>query len=179
MSPTLRLTCMAMFVALSLAIQMIPVPPVSGGLLRFAALPIILSGFVLGPRAGFMVGVTSDVLECLLIPRGMFFPGFTLTQGLTGALPALVAGPGPASFRRYLVGIAVSQSLTKFLLVPVFLLVLAPVPDPVTAWKVLAVRALITQSAHIPLYAWVCLVVVRALEAARTAVRQSAGFLGP
>ena len=172
MSATLRLTRMAMFVALTLAFQMVPVPPVAGGMLRFAAFPILLSGFVLGPRAGFWVGAVSDILECLLVPKGkMFFPGFTLTQGLTGALPALVAGQGPPAFRRYLVGIAVGQGLTKLVLVPLFLLVLAPVPDALAGFEVLVARALVTQAVHVPLYAWLAVAVVRALEAARTTAR--------
>ena len=164
MSPTLRLTRMAMFVALTLAVQLVPVPPLAAGLLRFTALPILLSGFLMGPRAGFWVGAVSDVLECLLVPKGkIFFPGFTLTQGLTGALPALVAGRGTPSFRRYLLGIAVGQGVTKLLLVPAFLLFLAPAPDPIVAWQVLAARALFTQALHVPVYAWISVHLVRAL----------------
>ncbi len=155
---------MAMFVAISIAFEAVPIPPLCGGFFRFAALPLILAGFILGPRAGFWVGVVSDILECLMFPRGsMYFPGFTLTQALTGALPALVVGKHEPSFWRYLMGIAVGQALTKFLLVPIFLLFIAPVPDWVLAYKVLLVKALITQSVHIPLYAWLCWLVMRHL----------------
>ncbi len=176
MSPTLRLTRMAMFVALTLAIQMVPVPPVAGGLLRFSALPLILAGFLLGPRSGFWVGVVSDLLEFLVVPKSkMYFPGFTLTQGLTAALPALVVGRGPASFSRFLVGIAAGQGLTKLVLVPVFLLILAPVPNLLAAWGTLVATAFLVQAVHVPFYAWISVAVVRALGPARPARCSSVG----
>lgn len=166
---------MAMFVALTLAIDLIPVPPVGAGLLRLTALPLILSGFLLGPRAGFWVGAVSDVLQCMVLPKGMYFPGFTITQGLTGAIPALIAGRAAPSFPRYLVGIAVGQAVTKLLLVPAFLVVLAPAPATAAAWEILATRALFTQGLHVPLYAWVAVTVMRALQSARSPVRPSVG----
>ncbi len=170
MSPTLRLTRMAMFVALTLAMQMVPVPPVAGGLLRFTALPLILSGLLLGPRSGFWVGVVSDLLEFLVVPKSkMYFPGFTLTQGLTAALPALVVGQGRAAYGRYLVGIAVGQGLTKLVLVPIFLLVLAPVPNLLVAWGTLVTTAMLVQVVHVPFYAWIAVAVVRTLGSGRLA----------
>lgn len=155
---------MAIFVAITLALQSIPLPPLGGGVLRFAALPIILSGLILGPKAGFWVGAVSDVLECLLIPRGrMYFPGFTLTQALTGAIPALLLRNSPPSYWRYLLAIAVGQGLTKFILVPVFLLAIAPVPSFWSGYQVLVAEAMLAQALHVPVYAWICLAVMRHL----------------
>lgn len=162
MQQTLHVPKMAMFVAIALVIKAIPMPPIEGGLLSFAALPIILSGLLLGPKAGFWVGAISDVLECLLLPRGqMYFPGFTLTQALTGAIPALIARNRNPNFWTYLIAIAVGQSLTKFILVPCFLLLIAPVYPLWTAYQALLAKALITQAVHIPIYAWLCLLVMR------------------
>lgn len=167
---TLRLTQMAMFVALALAIQLLPTPQVFGGVLRFNAFPLILSGFLLGPRAGFWVGVVTDVLECMLFPKGMFFPGFTLTSGLTAALPALIAGKGPPRFWRYLLGVAVGQGVTKLFLVPLFrALVASPDEGLLVFWAATAGRYMIAQAVHIPLYAWVCVQVVRGVRIARVA----------
>ena len=165
MRKDLHIPKMAIFVAITLAFQALPLPAFGGGIVRFAGLPIILSGLILGPKAGFWVGAISDVLECLIFPKGrMFFPGFTLTQALTGAIPALIAGQSPPSFWRYLGAIAAGQSLTKLLLVPCFILLIAPVHPIWPAYKLLLAQALITQALHIPLYAWLCLLTMRHLN---------------
>ncbi|MBQ7569231.1 folate family ECF transporter S component [bacterium] len=165
MRHNLNVPQMAMFVAITLAFQAVPLPPIGGGILRFAALPIILSGLILGPKAGFWVGAISDVLECMLFPRGkMYFPGFTLTQALTGAIPALIVKQSPPSFWSYFTAIAIGQSITKFLLVPAFILLIAPIHPLWLAYQTLLIQALITQSLHIPIYAWLCLLVMRHIE---------------
>jgi hypothetical protein len=38
---------------------------------------------------GLAVGCLTDLINFALHPTGMFFPGFTLTQGMTAALPGL------------------------------------------------------------------------------------------
>ena len=155
---------MAMFVAIALAFQAVPLPPIGGGILRLAALPVILSGLILGPKAGFWVGAVSDVLECLLLPKGkMYFPGFTLTQALTGAVPALIVRGKTPGYWNYLTAIAAGQSLTKLILVPAFLLLIAPVYPLWPAYEALLLQALVTQALHIPLYAWLCMLIMRHL----------------
>ncbi len=58
--------------------------------LNITALPIMLSGILLGPLAGFAVGFISDLLCFVIKPGGPFFIGFTLASGLTGLLPGLL-----------------------------------------------------------------------------------------
>ncbi len=59
--------------------------------LSFGNVPLILSGLVLGPVPGFLTGVTSDILGFLINSHGgAFHPGFTLSAGLTGAIPGLI-----------------------------------------------------------------------------------------
>lgn len=161
---TANITRMAMFVALVLAFQAVPVPPFMGGFFRLAALPLVLSGFILGPKAGFWVGAISDVLEFIIFPRGkIFFPGFTITQALTASVPALVLGGRCPSFFNCLAAISCGQVLTKLILVPVFLVIISSVPDFWLAWKTFAFQAAITQAFHIPLYAWCSALVLRSL----------------
>lgn len=161
---------MAMFVALALAIQLLPTPHGAAGLLRFSAFPLILSGFLLGPRAGLWVGAVTDVLDFMLFPKGkMFFPGYTLTSALTAALPALVAGKGPPAFWRYLAGVAVGQGLTKILMVPFFMALLVGEGSLFAAWSLFAGKNLIAQAFHVPLYAWASVHVVRAVRGAQAA----------
>jgi len=58
--------------------------------LNITALPIMLSGILLGPIAGFAVGFISDLLCFVIKPGGPFFIGFTLASGLTGFIPGLL-----------------------------------------------------------------------------------------
>ncbi|MGL4607013.1 MAG: folate family ECF transporter S component [Eubacteriaceae bacterium] len=58
--------------------------------LNITALPIMLSGILLGPFAGFVVGFISDLLCFFIKPGGPFFIGFTLSSGLTGLVPGLL-----------------------------------------------------------------------------------------
>lgn len=52
----------------------------------FAFVPIMLAGMVFGPLAGALVGGLSDLVGALLFPIGPYFPGFSLTAALTGAV---------------------------------------------------------------------------------------------
>ncbi|MBC3887079.1 folate family ECF transporter S component [Acetobacterium paludosum] len=58
--------------------------------LNITALPIMLSGILLGPFAGFAVGIISDLMCFIIKPGGPFFIGFTVASGLTGFIPGLL-----------------------------------------------------------------------------------------
>lgn len=56
--------------------------------LNFALLPLIIAGIYFGPTAGFFCGMVADMLGYIINPQGgAFFPGFTLSTALSGALP--------------------------------------------------------------------------------------------
>lgn len=56
----------------------------------FGFVPLFLAGYFLGPIYGGVVGALSDLIGSLLFPIGPYFPGFTLTAFLQGALYGLV-----------------------------------------------------------------------------------------
>jgi len=59
--------------------------------INFSTIPIMLSGILFGPIAGFMTGGVADVIGYIINPQGgPFFPGFTLSTALTGMIPGLV-----------------------------------------------------------------------------------------
>ncbi|MEN1762121.1 folate family ECF transporter S component [Anoxynatronum sibiricum] len=59
--------------------------------LSFGNIPLVLSGLLLGPAAGLMTGIVSDLLGFLINSHGgAYHPGFTLSAGLTGLIPGLV-----------------------------------------------------------------------------------------
>lgn len=184
-----------MFVALTLVFDQLPAPPGKfGNLFRFIGFPVILSGLVLGPAAGFLVGAVSDVLGYLIgPPPGPYFPGFTLTQATTGALPVLlfswmspnsssvgeVAGSKPLGSRSALPGRATDESgwttllkLTLAILVTKLLCSVVLVSfflsrlygiDPLLH----AGPALLVALVHCPLYAWLSLPLMRSLRRLR------------
>jgi ECF transporter S component (folate family) len=54
--------------------------------LSFAYVPFILIGTLLGPVWGAVIGGAEDILGMLLMPKGTYFPGFTLNALLTGVI---------------------------------------------------------------------------------------------
>jgi ECF transporter S component (folate family) len=54
--------------------------------ISFSYVPLILIGTFLGPVWGAVIGVAEDLLGMLLMPRGSFFPGFTLNALLIGII---------------------------------------------------------------------------------------------
>lgn len=59
--------------------------------LSFGNIPLVLSGLVLGPIPGFLTGAVSDLLGFLINSHGgAYHPGFTISAGLTGAIPGVI-----------------------------------------------------------------------------------------
>lgn len=52
----------------------------------FAFVALAVSGMLFGPLAAGLVGAVGDILGMMLFPTGPYFPGFTLTAFLTGAV---------------------------------------------------------------------------------------------
>ena len=154
---TQTITLMALLVACSAALQLMPTLPGTYAL-KFNGFPIILSGFLLGPVGGFWTGALADVMSFLMKPGGPFIPLFTLTSGLAGALPCSLyliltrkdaQGRLPLSPLNLLLAIGLSQWLTKVFLVAFFRSLVFGI-----AWKALALQATAEQLLHAPLYAY-------------------------
>ena len=54
--------------------------------IRFAMLPIAVSGCLFGPVVGGIVGMVADIGGYLVKPTGPFFPGFTITSMVSGVI---------------------------------------------------------------------------------------------
>ena len=52
----------------------------------FSFVALAISGMLYGPLAAGLVGAIGDILGMMLFPTGPYFPGFTLTAFLTGAV---------------------------------------------------------------------------------------------
>lgn len=140
-------------------------PTIAGSyLFKFNGFPIVLSGFLLGPTGGFWCGALSDILAFMLKPGGPYIPFFTVTSGITGALPVLIYqqwarrrdGQLRLNFWLLLAAIGLGQAVTKVLLVTALRAALFGLPA-----SVLALRAALEQAVHVPLYAYGVWVVLR------------------
>ncbi|MBQ6360678.1 MAG: folate family ECF transporter S component [Lachnospiraceae bacterium] len=52
----------------------------------FSFVPIVIAAMMFGPVGGGAVAAAGDMLGAILFPIGPYFPGFTLTAFLTGAV---------------------------------------------------------------------------------------------
>lgn len=166
-----------MIVALSIVISGMPSLP--GPITKFSGFPLLLGGLLIGPRTAFAVGCLTDLVGFMIRPTGPFFPGFTLTQGLTALLPALAVGrrepitwtrQGEAksesenmlvsSYLRILMVFGVTQFITSVLMVSYFKskIVLG------TPLEYELINTSIAQAVHVPVYAFMALAVLRGLS---------------
>jgi ECF transporter S component (folate family) len=169
-----------MFVALTLLVGLLPTIP--GSALKFIGFPLMLGGLLVGPRTGLAVGCLTDLILFSLRPTGFFFPGFTLTQGLTAMLPgllslnmdpltgrALKSQDGPAhptlmgrhlalAFFRILAIFALTKLLTSVLLVSYFTSLLTNIPV-----QTKLIETALIQAWHVPVYALMALLVLQSL----------------
>ncbi|MFA9421994.1 MAG: folate family ECF transporter S component [Sedimentibacter sp.] len=84
-----------LFMAMSLVLKVlfeiyVPIAGIPALRITFASIPIILSGMVLGPAAGFITGAATDIINFKIKPGGPFFPGFTLASALSGFIPGII-----------------------------------------------------------------------------------------
>ncbi len=96
----------------------------------FGFVPIAAAAMLYGPLAAALTAGLGDLLGALLFPTGTFFPGFTLTAALTGAVFGLFLSSGkgfpkadrPGSDRnlpdklRYILPVLVNQLFFSLLL---------------------------------------------------------------
>ncbi len=92
---SLTLVRAGLFISMSLVLKVIfeiyiPLAGIPALRINFASIPLMLSGIILGPFAGFLTGAAADLINFMVKPGGPFFPGFTLVSGLSGFLPGLI-----------------------------------------------------------------------------------------
>ncbi len=81
----------------------------------FAFLPVVIAGIVLGPVRAAIVAALADFLGATLFPIGAYFPGFTLTAALVGALYGLFLHKDQP-FWKILVSVSIHQLILSLLL---------------------------------------------------------------
>ena len=94
----------AMMVALAVVLNRFCSIHTAGWTIGFAFVPIAMTAILYGPLAGAVVGGLADLVGALLFPFGAYFPGFTATAALMGAVWGwfLHTGHGKGTFLRML-----------------------------------------------------------------------------
>ena len=89
---TKRIAYLAIFVALAVVTNIFTITFsfMGSNAISFNYVPCFFAGIFLGPISGFIVGVMSDVLGCIIAPKGPWLPLITLASGLLGLIPGLV-----------------------------------------------------------------------------------------
>ena len=82
--------------------------------ISFSYIPIAIAGWMFGVIPAAIVGGVSDIMSFLIKPTGAFFPGFTITAVLTGALFGL--GLYKSSGKFIWINTAISKTLVTLLL---------------------------------------------------------------
>lgn len=87
MKKTKVIVFMSMLIALNVLLTHV-VPLIQTDFVRisFGFIPLSLSSMLFGPVLGGICGVLSDLLGMIIAPKGAYFPGFTLSAFLTGAI---------------------------------------------------------------------------------------------
>lgn len=80
------LTTAGMFIALSVIFGFLNLPITQFVEIRFGSLMLAVSGMLLGPGISAVVGILSDLIAFMVKPTGPFFPGFTISAAISGAI---------------------------------------------------------------------------------------------
>lgn len=81
----------------------------------FNFVPIVIAAMLYGPVGGAIVGSFGDYLGATLFPIGQYFPGFTLTALLTGAIFGLFLQNASTS-RWFTIRAAISVGINNLIL---------------------------------------------------------------
>lgn len=84
--------------------------------IRFAFMPIGMSGMLFGPLVGGIVGALADVLGYLVKPTGPFFPGFTIATAISGVIYGVFLYRKKVTIPRIMLAQAVESVVVSLLL---------------------------------------------------------------
>lgn len=118
-----RLTISAMMLALSVILGIFKIPLSQLSEIRLQFLPVAADGILFGPLYGGIVGGLSDILCYLVRPTGAFFPGFTVSSVIQGAIYGFVLRNNK-SMRNMLIALALDTVIVSLILTPIWLMML-------------------------------------------------------
>lgn len=84
------ITMSAMFIAMGVILSFVKIPLSNVTEITLTGLPIAAGAYMFGPGIGFVIGALVDLCGFFAAPKGMYFPGFTLSTGLIGMIYGLI-----------------------------------------------------------------------------------------
>ena len=72
--------------ALFVALYAVKLPLSDSLRITFTFVPLAIAGWLFGVIPAALVGLVGDVIGCMLFPTGAYYPGFTISSMLTGAI---------------------------------------------------------------------------------------------
>ncbi len=119
---TKYLTTVALLTALAVVFKFFSISIGDTRRYSFLLLPIMIAGIFYGPLAGAFTGGLADVIGHLVLPQGMFHPGFTLTAILVGLSSGIISKIfSKTNIKNKNLIVSLVSSIFSFLVVALFL----------------------------------------------------------
>ncbi len=88
---TQRLVYIAVLTAIcTVANCFLTIPITPNNSLSFTITVCFIAGYLLGAKAGFVVGFVGDLIGCIIFPQGVYLPLMSVASGLYGMIPGLL-----------------------------------------------------------------------------------------
>lgn len=113
---TRSLTTMALLLALTIVLGYLTISIGDFLKIGFSALPNELVSFLFGPAVGAVFGGLADILNFIVKPTGVFFPGFTISGILSGLIYGLVLYKKPLKIFRIVIANVIVAFLVNIIL---------------------------------------------------------------
>ena len=108
-----KILVISLFLAMNIILKRLLVIRLPFDKFSFNFVPVMLCAIILGTKYTVLLEALSDVIGCLLFPRGVFFVGYTISAMIVGVIHGSILHPhnGRVSHRELLPKLIVSTVL--------------------------------------------------------------------
>lgn len=121
------ITHMALLIALEIILSRFLSLSTPIAKISFAFIPLAICGILYGPVYAGVVGGLSDIIGVALFPNGIYFPGFTLSAVLSGAIYGFCLKNGNNNYVNLVVAVVINRILISLCLTTFWLTLLTNV----------------------------------------------------
>ncbi len=109
----------ALLTAIVIAASSIKIPISNILEIRFSTIPLAVSGNIFGPGIAAVIGIMSDLIGFVIWPTGPYFPGFTVSAMISGAIFGLLLHKKDGSFpglSRVILAVVINAAVVNLVL---------------------------------------------------------------
>lgn len=132
--------------------------------INLSLIPIMLTGMILGWKYGILVGALGDLIGAIFWPFGAYFPGFTISVGLSGLVFGLFLYETPNKEKKYF---KIKAIISTLIVVGIINLLLNSLWLNIMYGKAytyyIGIRA-VTQAVEFPLYVGTIIILEKTLK---------------